>query len=47
MLIERRDSESGITVVSTRTFQKESDYTGANFYYQMPFISSNELCPRI
>ena len=25
----------------------ESDYTGANFYYQMPFISSGELCSRI
>ena len=25
----------------------ESDYTGAKFYYQMPFISSSELCSRI
>ena len=24
-----------------------SDYTGAKFYYQMPFISSSELCPRL
>ena len=26
---------------------KESDYTGAKFHYQMPFISSSELCSRI
>ena len=25
----------------------ESDYTGAKFYYQTPFISSSELCSRI
>ena len=25
----------------------ESDYTGAKFNYQMPFISSSELCSRI
>ena len=27
--------------------KNESDYTGAKFYYQMPFISSSELCSRI
>ena len=27
--------------------KKESDYTGAKFYYQMPFISLSELFPRI
>ena len=27
--------------------KKESDYTGAKFYYQMPFISSSELFSRI
>ena len=27
--------------------KKESDYTGAKFYHQMPFISSSELCSRI
>ena len=29
------------------SFLIESDYTGAKFYYQMPFISSSELCSRI
>ena len=26
---------------------KDSDYTGAKFYNQMPFVSSSELCSRI
>ena len=25
----------------------ESDYIGTKFYYEMPFISSSELCSRI
>ena len=31
----------------TEAFYYDSDYTGAKFYYQMPFISSSELCSRI
>ena len=35
------------TIRSNKDFLKESDYTGAKFYYQMPFFSSSELCSRI
>ena len=34
-------------IMSQGHFINESDYTGAKFYYQVPFISSSELCSRI
>ena len=33
--------------VKKKRKKKESDYTSAKFYYQMPFISSSELGLRI
>ena len=36
-----------VVKVVKECFTNESDYTGAKFYYQMPFISSSELCSRI
>ena len=34
-------------IVCLKNSVLESDYTGAKFYYQMPFISSSELCSRV